>query len=320
MSLRLAGLTVCLGVALSSVAFAQSYPTRPITVIVPLPAGSAADSMARIVLPAAEKHLGKAIVVENEGGAASIPGTARAAKASPDGYTLLWGTVATHVANPNMFRNLPYDPGKDFTGVARVAGQSLFLAVPTSGGLANVDALVAKAKTGNLTFASAGIGTSAHLSAELLKLKTGIRLRHIPYQGGSQVVLDLMRGETNMMFYSLSQFAPGLQSGQLKLLGVASETRSRFAPDTPTLREQGYDVVITSWYGLFARSGTPTEIVDKLADAVGKALADPAVVQALEKTGSEPYGSASPAEFQKFTDEERRRYGEIIAAAGIPKS
>lgn len=303
-------------------ALAQTtYPTRAVHVIVPLPAGSAADGVARIVLPAAEKHLGQPFIIENEGGAASIPGTARAAKADPDGYTLLWGTVATQVSNPNMFKALPYNPGKDFTAVARVGGQSLIMAVPTVSGVESVDAFVAKAKAaGNLSYASAGIGTSAHLCAELLKLKTGIKLRHIPYQGGSQSVLDLMRGETDMMFYSLSQFQPGVQSGDLKLLGIAGEKRSKFLPNLPTMKELGYDVVITSWYGVYARSGTPAAAVDKVAAAINKALTEPAVIAALEKTGTEVYATASPAEYQAFTEKETARYGEIIVAAGIPKS
>lgn len=322
MSVRLMGLSLGFMLALGAAAFAQQdYPSRPIHVVVPLPAGSAADGVARIVLPAAEKYLGQPFIIENEGGAASIPGTARAAKAVPDGYTLLWGTVATQVSNPNMFKALPYDPARDFTAVARVAGQNMILAVPTSSKIDNVAAFVDKAKqAGNMSYASAGIGTSAHLCAELLKLRTGIKLRHIPYQGGTQSVLDLMRGETDMMFYSLAQFQPGLQSGELKLLGVAGEKRSKFTPDLPTLKEQGFDVVLTSWYGVYARSGTAPDIVDKLADAINKALQQPGVVEALDKIGTEAYATSTPAEYQAFTDSERKRYGEIIDAAGIPKS
>lgn len=322
MSIRLTGLSLSLAVALGSTAFAQAdYPNKPIHMVVPLPAGSAADGVARIVMPAAEKYLGQPIVIENEGGAASIPGTSRAAKSAADGYTLLFGTVATQVSNPNMFKALPYDPARDFTAVARVGGQSLLMAVPTASGIDSVDKFVEKAKqTGNRSFASAGIGTSAHLCAELLKLRSGIKLRHIPYQGGAQSVLDLMRGEISMMFYSLAQFQPGLQSGELKLLGIAADQRSKFTPDVPTLKELGYDVVITSWYGVYARTGTKPEIVDKVANAINRALKDPAIIAALEKTGTEVYATETPAEYQKFTDYERARYGEIISAAGIPKT
>lgn len=322
MSMKTVGLSLSMALALGTTALAApGYPTKPVHVIVPLPAGSAADGVARIVMPAAEKYLGQPFIIENEGGAASIPGTSRAAKADPDGYTILFGTVATQVSNPNMFKALPYDPAKDFTAVARVGGQSMIMAVPTSSGVDSVDKFVLKAKrTGFLSYASAGIGTSAHLCAALLKLRTGIPLRHIPYQGGAQSVLDLMRGEIDMMFYSLAQFQPGIQSGELKLLGVASEKRSKFLPDLPTMKELGYDVVLTSWYGVYARSGTPPEAVEKLAEAINKALKDPAVMAALEKTGTEVYATESPAEYQTFTDYERARYGEIIKAAEIPKS
>jgi tripartite-type tricarboxylate transporter receptor subunit TctC len=320
MFMKMIGLSLSLAVTFGPSAFAEAdYPNRAIHMIVPLPAGSAADGVARIVLPAAEKFLGQPIIIENEGGAASIPGAARAAKAKPDGYTYFWGTVATQASNPNIFKQLPY-AAEDFVAVARVAGQSLVMAVPASSGIKTIDEFVAKAKkTGTMTYASAGIGTSAHLCAELLKLRTGIALRHIPYQGGSQSVLDLMRGETDAMFYSLSQFQPGLQSGELVLLGNAGETRSKFKPDLPTLRELGYDVVINSWYGIYAPTGTPGPYLEKVAGAINKALAEPAVIQALEKTGTEVYATASPADFQKFTDAERTRYGELITAAGIPK-
>lgn len=322
MPFRVMGLSISLAVALGSAAFAQAdYPNKPIHMIVPLPAGSAADGIARVVMPAAEKLLGQPIIIENEGGAASIPGTARAAKSAADGYTLLFGTVATQVSNPNMFKALPYDPARDFTAVARVGLQTLLMAVPTSSGIDSVDKFVEKAKeTGNRTFASAGIGTSAHLCAELLKQRSGIKLRHIPYQGGAQSVLDLMRGEISMMFYSLAQFQPGLQSGELKLLGIAADKRSKFTPDVPTMKELGYDVVMTSWYGVYARTGTKPEIVDKVANAINKALKDPGVIAALEKTGTEVYATETPAEYQTFTNTERARYGEIINAAGIPKT
>ncbi|HTN60670.1 MAG TPA: tripartite tricarboxylate transporter substrate binding protein [Devosia sp.] len=323
MLFRVLGLSLCLAAAtLTSAAFAQSdYPARPVTVIVPLPAGSAADGVARVVLPAAEKFLGQGFVIENEGGAASIPGTTRAAQADPDGYTLLWGTVATQAANPNMFNDLPYDPGKDFTAVARTAGQSLFLAVPTASGIESVEQLIAEAKKrGNMTYASAGVGTSAHLNAELFQMAAGIQLRHIPYQAGSQSVLDLMRGEVDMMFYSLSQFQPGLQTGELRLLAVASPERSSFQPDLPTLQELGYQVDFTSWYGLYARAGTPPEDVAKLADAVNKALAEPDVIKALEATGTFAYPTATPAEFEEFTNVQRQRYADLIEARGIPKN
>ena len=237
---------------------AQTYPTKPVRLIVPLPAGSSADAIARIVMPVASKHLGQPIVIENEGGAASIPGTTRASQAAPDGYTMLFGNTSVNSINLHIFNKLPYDPTKDFTAVARTASQGLIMAVPASSPAKSVKDYVELAKQGKATnYASLGIGSSAHLSAESLKKITGISLKHIPYPPGPAAVLDVGRGELSMMFYSYASFLPAVQAGSIRLLGIATEERSALLPDLPTLREQGYDVVITAWYGVYAPAGTP---------------------------------------------------------------
>jgi tripartite-type tricarboxylate transporter receptor subunit TctC len=298
---------------------AQAYPSRPIDVIVPLPAGSAADGVARIVLPKMEKILGQPMVIENIGGAAHIPGMVRASKQKPDGYHLLWATIADFSSNPHLYANLPYDPA-GFAPIGRAAAQTLIMAVPASSGITSPAQFVEKAKTKSLAYASTGIGNSNHLLAEMLMRDAGITLRHIPYQGGSEAVLDLMRGETDMMFYSLSQFQPGLQTGELKLLAITAAQRSTFTPDLPTMMELGYkDVLVSSWYGLFAPAGTPQEYIDKLFKALNEALAAPEIVAALEKTGTEVWASKSPQEFGEFLTAERTRYGKLVAAIGLQK-
>lgn len=298
---------------------AQDYPNRPIDVIVPLPAGSAADGVARIVLPKLEKILGQPMVIENIGGAAHIPGMVRASEQEPDGYHLLWATIADFSANPHLYADLPYDPA-DFTPIGRSAAQTLIMAVPTASGITSVAQFVEKAKAGSLSYASTGIGNSNHLLGEMLMRDAGITLRHIPYEGGSEAVLDLMRGETDMMFYSLSQFQPGLQSGELTLLAITADQRSVFTPDLPTMKELGYnDVLVSSWYGLFAPAGTPPEHIDRLSKALSEALADPEIVAALEKTGTEVWASGSPQEFGEFLAAERTRYGDLIGAIGLEK-
>jgi len=317
--MRTSLIAVGLVAALGGSAGAQDYPSRPIDVIVPLPAGSAADGVARIVLPKLEEILGQPMIIENIGGAAHIPGMVRASEQEPDGYHLLWATIADFSSNPHLYADLPYDPA-DFDPVGRASAQTLIMAVPTSSGITSPEQLVEKAKTESLSYASTGIGNSNHLLGEMLMRDAGITLRHIPYEGGSAAVLDLMRGETDVMFYSLSQFQPGLQTGELTLLAITAEQRSTFTPDLPTMKELGYDdVLVSSWYGLFAPAGTPPEYIDRLFEALNEALADPEIVAALEQTGTEVWTSQSPAEFEEFLDTERARYSDLIEAIGLEK-
>lgn len=305
--------------AMGGLVHAQDYPNRPIDVIVPLPAGSAADGVARIVLPKLEEILGQPLIIENIGGAAHLPGMARASEQEPDGYHLLWATIADFSSNPNLYAELPYDPA-DFAPIGRASAQTLIMAVPTSSGITSPEQFVEKSKSESLSYASTGIGNSNHLLGEMLMRDAGISLRHIPYQGGSAAVLDLMRGETDMMFYSLSQFQPGLQSGELTLLAITADQRSSFTPDLPTMQELGYeDVLVSSWYALFAPAGTPAEYIDKIFDALNQALADPEIIAALKQTGTEVWASKSPKEFGEFLAAERARYGDLIEAIGLEK-
>jgi tripartite-type tricarboxylate transporter receptor subunit TctC len=317
-----------LGVALSVVAAVSAcgpktevqatYPERAVRIMVPFPAGSAADGVARIVLPAAEKHFGQPLIIENQGGSGAIPGTAAAAREKPDGYSLLWTAILTMSTNPHLYKTLPYKP-EDFDPIIRVSAQSLIMAVPSATKTDSVASFVEKARTAKYSYGSPGVGTSAHLCAEMLMLNTGIKMRHIPYQAGAMSVLDLMRGEIATLFYSWSQLQPGVQSGELKMLAVAGNQRSRLAPELPTFKELGYDVEATAWYGMFAPRGTPADRIEKVAAAVSKALADPAVIQALERTGTEVWSTSSPAEFASFLTEERARYGKLIETIGIVK-
>lgn len=309
-----AALTMAVGLAQ-----AQDYPDRAIDVIVPLPAGSAADSVARIVLPKMEEILNQPMVIENIGGAAHIPGMVRASEQEPDGYHLLWATIADFSSNPNLYADLPY-AAEDFAPIGRASAQTLIMAVPTASGITTPAEFVEKAMSENLSYASSGIGNSNHLLGEMLMRDAGISLRHIPYEGGSAAVLDLMRGETDMMFYSLSQFQPGIQTGELTLLAITADQRSGFTPDLPTMQELGYDdVFVSSWYALFAPAGTPEEYINILFDALNQALADPEVVAALEQIGTEVWISDSPSEFSQFLTTERSRYADLIEAIGLEK-
>jgi tripartite-type tricarboxylate transporter receptor subunit TctC len=302
-------------------ASAQTFPSQPIRLLIPAPAGGSADAIARVVMPVAAKHLGQQIIIDSEGGAASIPGTARVARATPDGYTLLFGHVGTQVVNPYVFNSLPYDPEKDFIEVARIAAQALILAVPASSPAKSVKEFVELAKQGKITkYATPpGSGTSAHLAMERLKVAAGINLRHIPFPAVTQAILSLSRDEVDGMFFAYASFVPQLQAGTIRLLGIATSERSPLVPDLPTMTEQGFDVLITSWYGVLVPAGTPKPIVDKLADALNKAMADPEVVKALNAAGTDAFPSKSPEDFTAFVKSERVRYKAVIEAANVPK-
>lgn len=308
--------------AVSTAAQAQAdYPNKPIRLIVPLVAGSAADGTARIVMPEVSKRLGQPIVIENEGGAGAIPGASRAAKATPDGYTLLQCNPSTAVVNPLLYKSLPYDPVNDFIPVSNTSAQALIMAVPESSPYKNVKDFVAAWKEGKVkNYASLGPGTSAHLIAERMKTLTGLDLKHIPFPPGPQAPLALGRGEIDMMFYGLASFQPGLQSKTIRLIGIAMPERSALTPDLPTLREQGYDGIVQAWYGVCAPKGTPKAIVDKLAKAIIDTVNDPVVIKRLNDAGTDAAPSKSAEDFAKFIDEERKLYKEMVEKAGIPKT
>lgn len=316
--------TILLGLALTAIststAYAQAYPSKPIRLIVPLVAGSAADGTARIIMPAVSKILGQPIVIENEGGAGAIPGATRASKAAPDGYTLLQCNPSTAVVNELIFKDVPYNP-RDFVPVANTSAQALIMAVPATSPVKSVKDFVELWKAGKAEkYASLGPGTSAHIAAERLKVLVGKDLKHVPFPPGPQGVLSLGRGELDMMFYGLASFQPALQAGTIRLIGIAMPQRSALAPDLPTMREQGFDVIIQAWYGICAPKGTPKDIVDKLAAAITRTVKDPEMVRQLNAAGTDAAPTESPEEFAKFIDEERTRYKETIAAAGIPKT
>lgn len=323
--MKLSG-TVLLGFVLAAAlpatgALAQPYPNKPIRLIVPLVAGSAADGTARIIMPHVSKRLGQPIVIENEGGAGAIPGATRASKAAPDGYTLLQCNPSISVVNSLIYKSLPYDPVNDFIPVGNTSAQALIMAVPASSPIKSVKEFVDVWKAGKAErYASLGPGTSAHLAAEKLKVLVGKDLKHIPFPPGPQAPLALGRGELDMMFYGLASFQPGLQAGTIRLIGIAMPQRSALTPDLPTMREQGYDVVIQAWYGICAPKGTPKDIVDKLATAIYETVTDPDVVKQLNAAGTDAAPTKTAEEFAKFIDDERTYYTDIVAKAQIPKT
>lgn len=303
-----------LPIRMAAAATGQNYPTRPLRLIVPYPAGGTVDTIARAV--GSPGILGQRVVVDNRPGANGIIGSDITAKAAPDGYTMLLQSVA-HAINATLYRKLPYDSIKDFVPVTTLIEQPNMLVVHPSVPADSVKALIAlaKSKPGQLTFVSPGSGSSPHLSGELFRTMTGIDIVHVPYKGGPAAMIDLISGRVSMSFQSVSISLPLARSGKLKALAVTGSTRSRAAPDLPTVAETipGYEA--GTWYGLFLSAGTPTKIVATLHDEIVKNLRTPEVRDRLTLSGADIVGD-TPDQFAARIKADIAKWGEIVNASG----
>jgi tripartite-type tricarboxylate transporter receptor subunit TctC len=307
------------GMCLAAGALAQSYPAKPVRVIVPYSPGSGIDAIAaRPVVQKLAEIWGQAVVVDNKTGAGGTIGTTLAAKAPPDGYTLLINSSA-HVSNPLLYSTQPYDATKDFVPVAALVRLPNVLVVAPSTGMKSVAELIAaaKAKPGQLNFASSGTGTGTHLTAEKFKLTAGIDVMHIPYKGGPEAMTDVMMGRVTYWLPSIGTALPLIQSGKLIALAVTSRQRSPALPNVPTLAESGlsgFDDAL--WIGLWAPAGTAAPIVAKIAQDVARALAMPDLRELLASNVAEPM-NMTPAEFALFIRNETESAARVIKAAGV---
>jgi tripartite-type tricarboxylate transporter receptor subunit TctC len=302
-----------------------AWPTKPVRIVVPFAAGGTTDILARALAPELQRVFGQPFVVDNKPGAGGNLGAADVAKATPDGHTLLMGTVGTHGINQSLYPKLPYDPVKDFVPVTLVAGVPNVLvlnpAKAQERGIQSVPDLIryAKAHPGQLNMASSGNGTSIHLAGELFKAMTGTYMVHFPYRGSGPALIDLMGGNMDLMFDNLPSALPHIKSGKLKALAVTSATRSQALPDLPTIAEaggpqlKGYEA--TSWFGLLAPAGTPMEIVNRLQQETAKALATPALKERLLSQGAIPSGMTS-AEFARHIAAETKKWAEVVKVSG----
>ncbi|WP_186332432.1 Bug family tripartite tricarboxylate transporter substrate binding protein [Bordetella genomosp. 13] len=296
---------------------AGTYPDRPIKIIVPFTAGGTSDVLARTVGEQMAKDLGQPVVVENRGGAGGALGASMVARSDPDGYTLLMGSSSALAVNPNLFDNLPYDAQKSFVPISMIAGIQNVLLVNPALPVKNVQELIAYGKQRPLFYASAGTGSSPHMSAELFQAQSGLKMTHVPFKGGPQGLSEVVAGRVDLVFENMPSAAVMVKSGQLRGLGVTAGHPSPMVPDIPTIASQGmvgYDVTV--WYGLVAPAGTPAEIVKKLGDEVASILARPEVKARLTELGTEPASSTSQA-FGTFIAGERQKWGEVIKKAGI---
>lgn len=312
----IAVMAACAGSA--ETAFAQSWPNRPIRMVVPYTPGGYTDLMARLVSEKMAIALGQPIVIENKPGANAAIGTDAVAKAAPDGYT--FGTViAAHSVNPTLNPKLPYDAMKDFTYVSLTSVAPLILIATPSLPAKDMKEFIAlaKAKPGSLNFASSGIGSAAHLTMEMLKSREGINLQHIPYKGTSGALQDTVGGQINVMFDVIGPLMSQVKSGNAKALAVAAKERVPAAGEVPTMAEAGVpDFVSGTWSGIIAPAGTPKEIVDRVAAEAKKALTDPDLKKKLDDQGIVPMGT-TPDEFRAFVTDEIARWKKVITDAGI---
>jgi tripartite-type tricarboxylate transporter receptor subunit TctC len=295
------------------------YPSRPIQLVVTVPPGGAADFVARMVGAKLADALGQPVIIVNRGGAAGTTAAAGVAKSDPDGYTLLLNTIATHGIGPHLYANLPYDPVKDFSPVILLAKLPLIMTVTASLPAQSVADLIAlaKARPGELTFASAGSGGAPHLAGELFKSLTGTDLLHVPYRGSGPAVVDLIAGRVAIMFDAAPSLLPFITSGQLRPLAAASQERHRLLPDVPSFAEIGYARMdISLWYGIVTPAGTPQPIVQRLNAELVKILDMPDIRKSFADQGADVKGG-TPAWYDAFMREESARWGKVIKQAGL---
>ncbi|MFW7340226.1 tripartite tricarboxylate transporter substrate binding protein [Pollutimonas sp. H1-120] len=302
---------ISLGLA-GSIASA-AYPERPITMVVGFSPGGTGDSTARILAESMGPLLGQSIVVENKAGANGNIATSFVSRAAPDGYTLFVTSIG-HAVNPAMYKNVTYDPVKDFTPIGKVLTAPNVMVVPKSSPFNNVKELIdyAKKNPGMLNVASSGIGTSVHLSAELFKQLAGVDVTHVPYKGTGTAMPDLLAGTTQLMFPNLPSALPHVKRGDLKAFGVTTKQRSSAAQDIPTLAEAGvpnYDM--STWYGMIGPAGMDKDVVARLNEVLQKVLNDPSVRARLNSQGADP-APGSPEEFGAFVAQETEKWAKLV--------
>ncbi|TFZ03170.1 tripartite tricarboxylate transporter substrate binding protein [Ramlibacter henchirensis] len=305
------------GCLAASGAFAQNYPTKPIRMLVAGAAGGSSDVQARLIAQEMYLRLRQTVVVENYGGAGGMIAAEMVVKAPADGYTLLFGYQGPLAANVSMFKNMSYDPLKDFSLITMVSFAPSVLAVNPTQPVNTVGELVklAQASPGKYNYASGGQGTGQHLSGELFQMVTGVKLNHVPYKGDAPAIADVVAGHVPMTFTSLVSAIPQAQAGKLRLLAVTSSKRSPMLPEVPTMAEAGYpNYEIVSWFAIAAPRGTPREIVNKLNATIVDIIKSPAVTSRIVSLGGMP-APMTPDEFTRFLEKDIPRWGDLIRRA-----
>ncbi len=313
--------TLCalsLALLVPAAALAQTFPSKPVHIVVPFAAGGGVDILTRVLAQQLAERLGQPVVVDDKPGAGGNLGVDAVAKAPADGYTLVMATTGTHTINPGLYAKLPFDAERDFRPITPVASVPNLLVVHPSLGVNSVAELVAlaRSKPGQLSYASFGNGASNHLSGEMLNALAGIKATHVPYKSAPQAVTDLIAGQTSFAFVNMPLALPHVRAGKLKGLAVTGAKRSAAAPDFPTMQEGGVPgFVVESWYGLMAPAGTPDAVVARLHKETLAALAMPEVRESFAKQGADVL-SSSPEAFAAMVKGERARWTEVIRTSG----
>jgi tripartite-type tricarboxylate transporter receptor subunit TctC len=294
------------------------FPSKALTIVVPFSAGGTTDILARVVGQYMARDLGQPVIIDNRAGAGGNIGAQMVARAAPDGYTLLMGTVGTHAINQSLYKKLPFDPIKDFAPITRVALVPNLLVANPAQPFKTVKELIAyaKANPGKVSFASSGSGTSIHLSGEMFQQMAGVEMQHIPYKGSAPALTDLLGGQTAIMFDNMPSVISHVRAGKLRPIAVTTPNRSPAVPDVPTIAESGVPgYSATSWFGLLAPAGTPAPVMAKLHASILKALADPEVKKKLAEQGAEPHGE-KPEQFAEFIRSETAKWGQTVKVSG----
>ncbi|WP_436045431.1 Bug family tripartite tricarboxylate transporter substrate binding protein [Variovorax paradoxus] len=316
---RLAILLALALCAIQAPGFAQTFPSRPVTLVVPFPPGGGTDTGGRVIAEQLGRRWGQPVIVENKGGAAGQIGADFVAKSRPDGYTLLLGNIGTQAINPLLYPKLPYDADKAFAPVSLVAELPLAMmvnpAVPAKTAAEFV--ALAKARPGQMSYSSSGAGGAPHLAAEMFKDQTGAFILHVPYRGGGPAIADLLAGHVQLSFMTVLEASGHIKAGKLRALAVTGDKRVPAFPEVPALAESvapGFNAI--SWIGLLAPAGTPSEVVEKIAADLRAVLADESVKARFVGLGGVPRAT-SPQEFARLIDDDKRRYAQIIRSRKI---
>jgi tripartite-type tricarboxylate transporter receptor subunit TctC len=315
----LSGALVCLcGVSIAGLAHAQSWPTKPIKLIVPYPPGGGTDVIARIVQEPLAKELGQQVIIDNRGGAGGSIGSALAAQSPSDGYTVLF-TLSSHTINPAIYTKLPFDTEKDFSSVVTVASLPQILVANPNFPAKTVKEVIemAKAKPGTISYASVGNGSPGHLAGAMMATDAGVDMTHIPYRGGGPAVTDVMAGQVPLLWVSIPAAAQFVKAGKLRALAVSTVKRSAVFPDVPTMVESGFKgFEVDSWYAMFVPAKTPQTIIDRLNKATVNVLAQPEVKERLLGQGAEAVGD-SPAQLSGVVKKEIAKWKQVVKSANI---